>query len=278
MASASPLPRCGIVRIIGCTSCFNVIPEMDFPLAWQLSLIVAAPFVGSFLGVVVDRLPAGRPIVLGRSACRHCKATLAVPDLIPLFSWLMSRGKCRHCGRDIGLFHPMIELAATGIAIWSAAVLPGWIAAAGVAFGWVLLALAWIDQRTFLLPDVLVLPLIPAGLLVAWLIDPTLLRDHVIGAAAGLLLFAAVAWIYRNLRRRNGLGGGDVKLLGALGAWVAWQGLPTVILYAALSGLLWELALAARGKRMHLGRRIPFGLHLCIGGWLVWLYGPLVGN
>jgi leader peptidase (prepilin peptidase)/N-methyltransferase len=128
------------------------------------------------------------------------------------------------------------------------------------------------------LPDALVLPLIPAGLLVAWLIDPALLPDHLIGAAAGFAVFAAVAWGYRALRGRDGLGGGDVKLLGALGAWVAWQGLPTVVLYAAVSGLLWVLVLSALGKRVHLGRRIPFGLHLCIGGWLVWLYGPLLAS
>jgi leader peptidase (prepilin peptidase) / N-methyltransferase len=251
---------------------------MDSQLALQVSLIVAAPFIGSFLGVVIDRLPAGRPIVLARSACRHCQATLGGRDLIPLLSWLLSRGRCRHCGRDIGLFHPMVELAALAIAVWSVALLPGWIAAAGAAFGWTLLVLAWIDQRTFLLPDVLVLPLAAAGLLVAWLIDPALLLDHVIGAAAGFAVFAAVAWGYRMLRGRDGLGGGDVKLLGALGAWVAWQGLPTVVLYAAVSGLLWVLVLSALGKRVHLGRRIPFGLHLCIGGWLVWLYGPLLGS
>jgi leader peptidase (prepilin peptidase)/N-methyltransferase len=251
---------------------------MDSPLFLQLLLIVAAPFIGSFLGVVIDRLPAGRPIVVARSACRHCKATLGARDLIPLLSWLLSRGRCRHCGREIGLFPPMVELAALGIAVWSVALLPGWIAAAGAAFGWVLLVLAWIDQRTFLLPDALVLPLIPAGLLVAWLIDPALLPDHLIGAAAGFAVFAAVAWGYRALRGRDGLGGGDVKLLGALGAWVAWQGLPTVVLYAAVSGLLWVLVLSALGKRVHLGRRIPFGLHLCIGGWLVWLYGPLLAS
>jgi leader peptidase (prepilin peptidase)/N-methyltransferase len=251
---------------------------MDSSLIYQLTLIAAAPFIGSFLGVVIDRLPAGRPIVLARSACRHCKATLAVRDLIPLLSWLLSRGKCRYCGRDIGLFYPMVELAALGVAVWSVAVLPGWIAAAGAALGWVLLTLAWIDQRTFLLPDVLVLPLVPAGLLVAWLINPALLLDHIIGAAAGFAVFAAVAWAFRMLRGREGLGGGDVKLLGALGAWVAWQGLPTVVLYAAVSGLLWVLVLSALGKRVHLGRRIPFGLHLCIGGWLVWLYGPLLAR
>jgi leader peptidase (prepilin peptidase)/N-methyltransferase len=244
----------------------------------QILLIVAAPFIGSFLGVVIERLPAGRPILLGRSACRHCQATLGARDLVPLLSWLMSRGRCRHCGAEIGLFHPMIELAALAVVLWSVAVLPGWIAVAGAAFGWALLVLAWIDQRTFLLPDVLVLPLAAAGLVVSWLIDPALLVDHVIGAVAGFAVFAAVAWGYRALRGREGLGGGDVKLLGALGAWVAWQGLPTVVLYAALSGLAWALVLAALGKRVHLGRRIPFGLHLCIGGWLVWLYGPLLAQ
>jgi leader peptidase (prepilin peptidase)/N-methyltransferase len=81
---------------------------MDSQLVIQMSLIVAAPFIGSFLGVVIERLPAGRPILLARSACRHCKATLGVRDLIPLLSWLTSLGKCRHCGGEIELFHPMV--------------------------------------------------------------------------------------------------------------------------------------------------------------------------
>jgi leader peptidase (prepilin peptidase)/N-methyltransferase len=99
--------------------------------------------------------------------------------------------------------------------------------------------------------------------------------DHLIGAAAGFAVFAGIAAIYRRLRGREGLGLGDAKLLAALGAWVGWQGLPTIVLYAALAGLLWAIAGALRGAPLHARHRIPFGPFLSLAGWLVWLYGPL---
>jgi leader peptidase (prepilin peptidase)/N-methyltransferase len=249
---------------------------MTPPAFSSVILLLAAPFIGSFLGVLIARLPAGRTIAVGRSACDHCQRTLGWRDLIPLISWVSTRGRCRYCRQWIGLFYPAVELAALAVAVWALLVLPGWVAWAGAILGWALLTLAWIDQQHFLLPDVVTLPLALAGLAVAWLIDPATIPDHVIGAVAGFVVFTALAWLYRALRRRDGLGGGDAKLLGALGAWVGWQGLPTIVLYAAVSGLVLALILAARGRRLELGHRLPFGPHLCLGGWLVWLYGPLV--
>jgi leader peptidase (prepilin peptidase)/N-methyltransferase len=140
------------------------------------------------------------------------------------------------------------------------------------------LALGWIDWRHYLLPDALTLPLGAAGLAVAWLVDPDRLLHHAIGAAAGYGGSTGIAWLYHIVRKRRGLGGGDGKLLAALGAWVTWWGLPTVVLYAALSGLALTLVQAARGQRLALTHRLPFGPHLCLGGWLVWLYGPLLPN
>jgi len=244
----------------------------------SLVLIAASPFVGSFLGTVILRLPHGRSFLAGRSECPHCHRRLAWRDLVPVVSWLVARGRCRFCGAAIGGFYPAVELAALGVALWSTAVAPDWIAWAGAGLGWTLLTLGWIDWRHYLLPDALTLPLAAAGLVVAGLIDPDRLLHHIIGLGAGFGGFAAVAWLYRRWRGRSGLGGGDAKLLGALGAWVAWWGLPTVVLYAALSGLALVLAQAARGQRVTLGHRLPFGPHLCLAGWLVWLYGPLLPN
>lgn len=246
------------------------------PLLSSILLTAAAPFVGSFLGVLIRRLPAGQPVVVARSACAHCHATLAPRDLVPVGSWIATGGRCRHCGHRLGAFYPAVEIAALLVALWSLAVLPGWLAWAGAGLGWTLLALAWIDWDHYLLPDALTLPLAAAGLLVAWLNDAGSFFHHVIGAAAGFAAFAALGWAYYALRRRRGIGGGDVKLMAALGAWVAWPGLPTIVIYAALSGLALVLWQAARGRRIELGHRLPFGPHLCLGGWLVWLYGPLL--
>jgi leader peptidase (prepilin peptidase) / N-methyltransferase len=242
-------------------------------LAWLLPVLFA-PFVGSFLGVLIIRLPTGEPVVWGRSACPHCGKRLGPRDLLPLVSWTLNRGRCRHCGARLDWLYPAVELAALGVAIWSAAVLSGWLVAATAAYGWALLTLAWIDQRHEYVPDVINLPLIPAGLLTAWFAVPEFWIDHLIGAIAGFALLLLVREIYRRLRGRTGLGFGDVKLLAGIGAWVAWQGLASVVLIAALSGLLLAAVRHRKGQPLELAGRLAFGPHLALAGWLVWLYGP----
>lgn len=240
-----------------------------------LLLIFLAPCVGSFLGVVIQRLPAERPFTWGRSACDHCGATLAVRDLVPLASWLMSRGRCRHCGTRLSAFYPGIELAALGVAVWSLAVLPGWQIWAGCALGWTLLALAMIDARHMILPNTLTLPLIPAGLLLSWFVDPAKLPAHALGAVAGFLLILVLAVTYRKLRGREGIGLGDAKLLAAAGAWVSWQGLPSVLLLSAVGGLAGALVGGILAGGLKPTQAFPFGPYLAAGFWLIWLYGPI---
>ena len=239
-----------------------------------LAIATIAPFVGSFLGVVVQRLPERRPIVLGRSSCDGCGQALRTLDLVPLATWLVRRGRCA-CGQvALGLFYPGIELAALGVAISAAAVTSGWLLWASLALGWALLALAAIDLRHFVLPNLLTLPLIPAGLAVAWLSDPARLPDHAIGAAAGFAAFALIGWLYRRLRGRAGLGRGDAKLLAAAGAWLGWPALPGVVVIAAASALLVAAARTLAGRRIEPGTRIAFGPYLALGLWLLWLLGP----
>lgn len=242
-----------------------------------LFLLLAAPCVGSFLGVVIERLPAGKTVLRGRSACPHCGTALSWRDLLPLAGWLANRGRCRSCGARLGLFYPAVELAALAVALWAVLVVPGWPLWVSCALGWTLIALAVIDWRHLFLPDSLTLPLIPAGLAVTWALSPGRLIDHLIGAAAGFFLLLALAALYRRLRGREGLGPGDAKLLAAAGAWLGWQGLASVILLAAAGGLAGAL-LQARGEGgLDPGRAVAFGPYLAGALWLVWLYGPLGG-
>jgi len=238
--------------------------------------VLAAPFIGSFLGVLVLRLPAGQPVALARSNCPHCGVTLGAAELVPLVSWLALRGRCRHCSAVLGPFYPGIELAALAIAAWAAVTLPGPLVWVGCILGWALLAAAVIDLRHLVLPDVLILPLIPAGLVVHAVIAPDRLPAHAIGAAAGYLGFVAVRAVHAAIRRREGLGLGDAKLLAAAGAWVGWQGLPSVVFLGAMFTLAGLLAMRAAGRDLDVRGEIPFGPALAIGFWLVWLYGPLV--
>jgi leader peptidase (prepilin peptidase) / N-methyltransferase len=244
------------------------------PPSWAWP-VIAAPFIGSFLGVVVVRASAPRRILFGRSACRHCGRALEPRDLVPLLSWLASRGRCRHCGADIGIFYPAIEAAALGIALWSVWLASGPLVWASCGLGWMLLSLAAIDLRSFLLPDFLTLPLLAMGLLVTGALEPVSLASHLLGAAGGFLFIVAVRQIYWWLRHREGIGLGDAKLLAAAGAWVSWQGLPSVVLIATLAALAGALLRHYRGGSISLSDRVPFGAALCLGTWLVWLYGPL---
>jgi leader peptidase (prepilin peptidase)/N-methyltransferase len=230
--------------------------------------VVAGPVIGSFCGVLIMRLPAGRDFARGRSACPACHHRLAPRDLVPLLSFLALRGRCRFCAAPIAPLHLWIELAALALAAWAAAAGErGALLWAGSALAWTLLTLGWIDAVCLRLPDLLTLPLLFAGLTEAWLLEPDALPARAFGAALGYSLFVALAWLYRRLRGREGLGGGDAKLLAAGGAWVGAGLLPDVLLGAALSGICW-ISL----RRADPSARLPFGPFLAASIWLVWLY------
>lgn len=245
-----------------------------------MAALLTAPLVGSFLGVLVDRLPADRPVVMARSRCDGCGATLRWSELIPLASYTLQRGRCRRCGAGLPPFLPAIELAALAVAATAVLALPGlpaWVLAGSLGLGFTLLAAGWIDWRHFYLPDALVLPLIPAGLAMGAALDPALLPDLAWGAGLGGIGLWAVGAAYARLRGRAGLGLGDAKLMAAAGAWVGWQGLPSVLLLGALAGL--ALALAhRRAIPLAAGTAVPFGPGLALGLWATWLLGPLGGG
>lgn len=249
-----------------------------------LGPILAAPFIGSFLGVLIIRLPSAQPIAFSRSACPCCGTRLAVRDLIPLASFVALRGRCRHCGQPIGLLHPLVEVAALAVALCAALVDADpirtdptrlWI---DCGLGWILLTLAWIDWTSLTLPDVLTLPLLLAGLVLTVLQMPEALADHCLAAILAYLSFQALALAYRRLRGRDGLGGGDAKLLAAAGAWCGPQALPFVVLAGALFGLLAAAGLMLTGRGMTSRTQIPFGPCIALAFWLAWLQGGLAAD
>jgi len=236
----------------------------------DLMLILAAPAVGSFLGTLVLRLPENRPVLFGRSACEACGTPLGARELVPVLSWLVQRGRCRHCGGRVSACYPAVELAALVVAIWAATETGGAALLFSCLLGWGLLALALLDARHFWLPDVLTLPLLAIGLAAAAWLDPAAWQWHAAGAAVGYGVFTAIAWLYRRIRGSDGLGGGDAKLLAVAGAWLGLPALPPVVLGAAVGGL--ALAAATRSRRVALG--VPLAATI----WALWLYGvPMPG-
>jgi leader peptidase (prepilin peptidase)/N-methyltransferase len=232
--------------------------------------LIAAPFIGSFLGVMIRRVPEGRDFAWSRSVCDSCGRTLAAKDLVPLASFAALRGRCRFCTAPIGWFHPAVEVCALGVALWAwGAGARGAQLSASCALGWTLLALGWIDARCQRLPDFLTLPLLLGGLAEAGFNEPASLIDRAVGAVAAYLGFRLLAVLFRRFRGREGLGEGDAKLLAAGGAWVGAIALPDVLLVAAGTALLFAL----RRLRADPAERIPFGPFLAAGIWLLWLYG-----
>jgi leader peptidase (prepilin peptidase)/N-methyltransferase len=236
------------------------------------TLLLLAPFIGSFLGLIIQRLPQGLSIVVGRSRCEACGAPLRARDLLPFVSWLAARGRCRHCGSPLGWFYPGIELAALAVAL-TAVVVDGGEGGAWLdcVLGWWLLTLGWIDLRCWLLPDALTLPLVIVGLGAAVAFDSEQVFYRALGAALGYLSLVAIAALYRALRGREGLGRGDAKLLAASGAWVGAAGLPQVILVAALAALAAAACLRLAGVRIGAHSALPFGPFLALATWVIWL-------
>ncbi len=247
---------------------------MADPIAtdWLIPLL-AAPFAGGLLAGFARRVMADTG---AWTACPNCSECLAPSALLPVIGWPLARGRCGHCAAALGATTPLIEFGALLVAVWAAAVLDGWLVWASCVLGWALLALAAIDWRDLVLPDEATLPLIPAGIAVAYFVAPGLPVAHMSGAIAGFAVFVLVRGAYRRLRGREGLGLGDAKLLAAAGAWVGWVGLPSVVLIAATAALAVALAQGLAGRRVGADQTVPFGSYLALATWIVWLYGPLV--
>lgn len=228
--------------------------------------------LGSFIAALTQRWPEGRTMG-GRSACDTCGATLRWFELLPLVSFIVQAGRCRRCGGAIPARHLAIEIAAGVIGGTALLVVPGPAGWAGAGFGWLLLTLIILDVEHFWLPDALTLPLLLAGLALGlWL--PPALAERAIGAAAGWASLAAIAWAYRRLTGRDGMGGGDPKLLAGVGAWLGWPLLAPLVLGAALFGLMLALLGRLRGQDVDRFTALPLGALLGVVAFPLWLLFP----
>jgi leader peptidase (prepilin peptidase)/N-methyltransferase len=265
-------------------------PELFAGVALILGLMI-----GSFLNVVIYRLPkmmerewkvqcaelrgetvADIPkfnIVSPRSACTACGQAISPSQNIPVLSWLLLGGRCAGCKTRIPVRYPIVEILTGILSAFIAWRLGFGVAALGaLCFLWSLIALAFIDIDTQLLPDSITLPLLWTGLLFNLFGTFTNLDAAVIGAVAGYLILWTVYWLFKLLTGKEGMGFGDFKLLAAIGAWLGWKLLPAVILLSAGAGAVIGivLILVARHGR---GTPIPFGPYLALGGLVAMLWG-----
>ena len=226
--------------------------------------------IGSFANVCVHRLPEHKSIISPGSHCPACREPIAWYDNIPVISFLLLKGRCRHCQTTISLRYPFLELcigASWAYLAWHFG--PSIQLAMALSLVSLLWILSLIDLETGLLPDVLTLPGIVVGFAFSlWAGNPV---DSLVGAVAGYGVFWAVARAFLLFTGREGLGYGDFKLLAMLGAFFGWQALPSIVLLASLAGIvIGSLFLLTSGK--HARSQIPFGPFLAAGG-VIWLLG-----
>ena len=227
--------------------------------------------IGSFLAAVLLRWPSGRSALHGRSQCDRCGVPLRARDLVPILSYLLARGRCRRCGAPIDRRHLAIEFGGALIGLTAIVAHPMPLALFSAALGWWLFLVAALDLESHWLPDRLTLPLIAAGLGVGWIGLGPAFTDRLAGAAAGFLVLEIVAMAYALWRGRQGLGGGDPKLLAAIGAWLGWALLPYVLLGAALVGLAVVALMRFRGRAVTATDRLPLGALMALAAWPLWL-------
>jgi len=267
------------------------------PAVFAWVALVVGLVVGSFLNVVIHRLPimmerawqadcaelAGAEppkherynLVVPRSGCPKCGYRIPAWQNVPVVSWIVLRGKCAGCKTPIGLRYPLVELLAGAGAALSAWHFGVTLAALGaMVFIWSTIALAFIDQATGYLPDDITLPLLWFGLLLNASRAFVPLHDAVVGAAAGYLVLWSIYWGYKLLTGKEGMGYGDFKMTAAVGAFLGWKALPLVILLSSLAGLAGGIAqmLAARGG-WDGAFKFYFGPYIAIAGVATLFWG-----
>ncbi len=274
------------------------------PLLYLLLVGILGLLVGSFLNVVIYRLPlmlkqqwkaecqaflaedAGKThspeahppfnLVAPRSRCPHCGHLITALENIPVLSYLALRGRCRECRAPISLRYPLVEIVSAllvVLAAWHFGV--SWQAVGAILLSWALLSLAIIDYDHQYLPDIITLPFLWLGLLFNLNGVFVPLASAVIGAMAGYLFLWTIYQAFRIFTGKEGMGFGDFKLLAMLGAWLGWQALPVIIILSSLVGSVIGIGLIVLRQHQR-SKPIPFGPYLAIAGWIALLWGDAI--
>lgn len=241
-----------------------------------LAVFVFGALVGSFLNVCIHRIPGGESIAFPASHCPHCRTPIRPYDNVPILSYLLLRGRCRSCDAGIGLRYPLVELLGGGAAV-AALYAHGSSAQALLIFAFLaaLIVITFIDLDHQIIPDAISLPGIFVGFAAALLFGEPSWSDSLIGIALGGGLLWGVAEGYARLTGREGMGGGDIKLLAMIGAFLGWRAILVTLLFGSLLGSVIGLSLMAlRGRDTKMA--IPFGPFLAAGAVVALFWGERI--
>jgi leader peptidase (prepilin peptidase)/N-methyltransferase len=228
--------------------------------------------IGSFLNVCIFRIPAAQSIVRPRSACPQCQTPIRFYDNIPILSYMWLKGRCRDCGQKIALRYPLVELL-TGCLAWGTYFKFGLTVTGLIYFAFIaaLVVITFIDLDHRIIPDFITLPGIPLFLAASMVIPTITLLESIVGVLAGGGSLLAVAWTYKMITHKDGMGGGDIKLLAMIGALLGWQGVLLTIFVASAVGTLAGFAHMIQVRQKNMKLAIPFGPFLAIGA-LVYIF------
>jgi leader peptidase (prepilin peptidase) / N-methyltransferase len=261
-------------------------PFESFYSYWVQMLLISGIFaglfglvMGSFLNVFIYRWPLGQSVVRpSRSYCPACKKDIAWYDNIPLLSYLILRGRCRHCSESISWRYPSVEVLTSlvSVVILLRFQNPAEYFVYFVLFSAPLIAISFIDLKHYLIPDLLSLPGIFVGTLVHVLLGPQGPVDNLLQAGLGIVVgggtLFVISWVYEKLRHREGIGGGDVKLAAMIGAFLGWQAVIIILFLSSLFGTVIGLIVLLI-RRKGLSQAIPYGPFLALAAWFYLLYG-----
>jgi leader peptidase (prepilin peptidase)/N-methyltransferase len=227
--------------------------------------------LGSFLNVCIHRWPNEESVIKPRSRCPGCGEMIVWYDNIPVVSWLLLRGRCRRCGSAISVRYPLVELAMAGI--WGAMAWRfglTWQAVTGAVFFSILLGIAITDARQYIIPDEFSLGGLVIGVGLSLAGGWEGLAGALIGAASGFVLLWTVAVLGKRMFGREAMGGGDIKMMAMVGAFVGWQGVLLTVFLGALLGTIIYVPLTVFGRQ----RDVPFGVFLSAAAAVTWVSGP----
>jgi leader peptidase (prepilin peptidase)/N-methyltransferase len=233
--------------------------------------------IGSFLNVCIYRIPSSKSVISPmRSICPACGAPIRFYDNIPVLSYFILRARCRHCDARISLRYPLVEMASGLFALCSFLQF-GFTVEALIYYAFIasLLVITFIDIDHQIIPDVITLPGIPLCFLASFLLPTVTLKDSIIGLLLGGGSLFVVAWAYELIRKKEGMGGGDVKLLAMVGALIGWKGVLFTIFFSSAVGTLSGVLLMLAQKR-DMKLAIPFGPFLSLGAISHIFFGHLI--